>query len=111
MLDEYYGTPVPEALPGRDVVLEIDVQGASQILDRCADVVCVLLVPPSLDEQEVRLRGRGDPDEHVRQRLALGEHELEAGKALADVVVVNDDLDRTVAELAAIVDRARRTAG
>ncbi len=111
VLDEYYGTPMPEAPRGRDVVLEIDVQGARQVLDRCAGVVCVLLVPPSLDEQEVRLRQRGDTDEHVRRRLELGVRELEAGKELADHVVVNDDLERTVEELEAIVERARRTAG
>lgn len=110
MLGEYYGTPVPDAPAGRDVVLEIDVQGAQQVLERCGGkgVVCVLLVPPSREDQAARLRGRGDPEDQVERRLVLGEVELEAGRAFADAIVVNDDLDRAVAELAAIVDGARR---
>jgi guanylate kinase len=109
VLDEYYGTPLPEAPPGRDVVLEIDVQGAQQILERGRDdVACVLLVPPSREEQETRLRGRGDSEEHVRRRLELGERELEIGRGLADAVVVNDDVERAVGELAAIVEALRR---
>lgn len=109
VLGECYGTPMPEAPPGRDVVLEIDVQGAQQVLERCdGGVLCVLLVPPSWQDQQARLRGRGDPEEHVQRRLALGEHELEIGRAFADEVVVNDDLDGAVAELAAIVEAARR---
>lgn len=71
-------------------------------------VVCVLLVPPSREDQAARLRGRGDPEEQVERRLALGETELEAGQGFADAVVVNDDLDQAVSELAAIVDEARR---
>ena len=110
VLGEYYGTPLPEAPEGRDVVLEIDVQGARQVLERFGGegVVCVLLAPPSREAQAVRLRGRGDPEDQVERRLALGETELEEGKALADAVVVNDDLDEAVSELAAIVDGARR---
>ncbi len=78
--------------------------------ERCTGVVAVLLVPPSWVELEQRLRGRGDRPEHVARRLALGEHEVERGRALADEVVVNDDLERAVDDLAAIVDRARREA-
>ena len=85
-------------------------QGAEQVLGRCAGVVAVLLVPPSRAEQEQRLRGRGDRPEHVASRLALGEQEVERGRGLADVIVVNDDLERAVEELAAIVDCARREA-
>ncbi len=108
MLGEHYGTPYPDAPDGHDVVLEIDVQGAEQVLERCSPVVCVLLVPPSREDQERRLRGRGDPEEHVEKRVALGELELERGRRIADAVVVNDDLDRTVEEVAAIIEGARR---
>lgn len=107
VLGEYYGTPYPDAPPGHDVVLEIDVQGAEQVLQRCSPVVCVLLVPPSREDQEARLRGRGDAEEHVQRRVALGEQELDRGRAIADVVVVNDDLERTVEEFAAIVEQVR----
>ena len=108
VLGEHYGTPTPDAPPGHDVVLEIDVQGAAQVLERCDGVVAVLLVPPSRAEQEQRLRRRGDRPEHVEGRLELGEHEIERGRQLAHAVVVNDDLERAVEELAAIVADARR---
>ena len=112
VLGEHYGTPTPEAPPGHDVVLEIDVQGAQQVLERCGagQVVCVLLVPPSREDQAARLRGRGDPEDQVARRLELGDAELEAGRAFADATVVNDDVDRAVEELAAIIEAARRRA-
>ncbi len=109
VLGEYYGTPLPDAPPGRDVVLEIDVQGAAQVLERVeGEVLCVLLVPPSRAEQEARLRGRGDSAEHVRRRVELGEREVEAGKAFAAAVVVNREVDQAVEELAAIIEAARK---
>jgi guanylate kinase len=89
-------------------VLEIDVQGAVQVQRLCSPVVCVLLEPPSRLDQEARLRGRGDSEDHVVRRVALGNDELEEGRKIADVVVVNDDLDQTVAEFEAIVESARR---
>lgn len=99
---------MPDPPPGKDLALEIDVQGAQQVLKvATAPVVCVLLVPPSKDEQEARLRGRGDSDEHVRRRVALGDDELEVGRRFADAIVVNDDVERAVDELAAIVAAAR----
>jgi guanylate kinase len=108
VLGEYYGTPIPEPPPGHDVVLEIDVKGAEQILERCEDVVVVLLEAPSRAEQEARLRERGDSESHVQKRLLLGEAEVAEATPIADVVVVNDDLERTVAELEAIISASRR---
>lgn len=89
-------------------MLEIDLQGARQVVERADDVVCVLLVPPSQEVQEARMRARGDSEEHIRRRLELGEVELAAAKGFVDETVVNDDLDQAVAELAAIVDAARQ---
>lgn len=109
-LDHRYGTPVPEAPPGRDVVLEIDVEGAAQVRSRRSDAVVVLLVAPSREVQAARLRQRGDPEEEVARRTALASREVASGQELADYVLVNDDLDRSVAELAAIVAQ-ERTAG
>lgn len=109
VLGEYYGSPIPEPPPGRDVVLEIDVQGAQQVLERAEGlVVCVLLVPPSEEEQAARLRGRGDSQEQVRRRIELGAEEVEAGKRFVDAIVVNDDVERATEELAAIVEAARK---
>lgn len=97
------GTPVPEPPPGHDQVLEIDVRGARQIKERFGDAVLVLLLPPSREVQEARLRGRGDGEAHVRARLVLAEQEVQEGRKIADHVVVNDDLERAVDEVAGIV--------
>lgn len=103
-----YGTPVPEAGESRDLLLEIDVNGAETVRRRIPQALVVLLVPPSPAAQEARLRGRGDPEEHIRARLAIAAEEEGRGRALADAVVVNDELDRAVEEVAAIVERRRR---
>jgi len=108
-LGELYGTPVPHAPAGMDVVLEIDLQGAEQIRARYPDAEIVLVIPPSRAEQEARLRHRGDTEDRIRQRLELAEVEEARGRALADHTVVNDDLSRAVAEVAGIIE-GRRTA-
>lgn len=104
---ELYGTPWPDPPAGRDVVLEIDVQGAAQVVGRSPDAVVVLVVAPSVEEQAARMRARGDDEGHVASRLALGVKEEEQGRKLAAHVVVNDDLDRAVDELAGILHRYR----
>ena len=65
---------------------------------------------PSREEQQRRLRGRGDPEDKVEQRLQKALDEEPIGLAMADHVVVNDDLDRTVAEMSAIIERCRERA-
>ena len=106
-LGSYYGTPVPEAPEGSDILLEIDVQGAEQVVERCPDALVVLLVPPSPEVQRERLVARGDPLDHVERRLAKGAEEVERGRRLATATVVNDDVDRAVAEVMRILDGAR----
>jgi len=92
------------------VVLEIDVQGAAQVRSRRADAVIILVVAPSRDAQADRLRGRGESEATVTRRLAEADREEAEGRTLADHVVVNDDLSRATAEVAAIVGdhRSRR---
>jgi guanylate kinase len=102
-----YGTPVPEARPGQDVLLEIDVKGAEQVKTLDPSSELILLVPPSLEAQADRLRGRGDPPEAVAQRVAEGEVEVARARLIADHEVINDDLDRAVDELTGII-RTRR---
>jgi len=108
-----YGTPSLDAPEGKDVLLEIDVQGARQILERYPDAVMILVVPPSRAVQEERLRKRGDDPETVARRLAISEREEEVGRKLAQHVAVNDDLYRAVEEVAGIIGRHRaaRAAG
>ncbi len=108
-LGHLYGTPVPDTLDDQDhdLLLEINVQGAEQVRRRRPDALVVLLVVPSRQVQEARLRARGDDDEHVSQRLTLADVEEAKGRALADAIVVNDELDRAVAEVAGILASRR----
>lgn len=104
---ELYGTPLPQPPEGADVVFEIDVQGAAAVRRRHPDAVVLLVVAPSPEVQAERMRARGDDEDHIARRLALGRREEEVGRALADEVVVNDDLDRAVEEAAGILERYR----
>ena len=106
-LGNLYGTPIVEPPAGKDVVLEIEVQGAAQIKHADPDALLIFVVPPSPEEQERRLRGRGDPDDVVRRRLAKAAEETTAGRDLGAVEVVNDDLDRAVDEVLDIIRTAR----
>jgi len=110
-LGNLYGTPKAEAPPGRDVVLEIDVNGAESIRRTHPEAVVLLLEPPSLDVLRQRLLGRGDDEESVQRRLDRAAMELERGRRLAHHVVVNDDLDRVVREVAGILERHRPPGG
>jgi len=109
-LGNLYGTPVPDLNEsGRDLLLEINVQGAEQVLATTPDALVVFLLAPSPDVQETRLRSRGDEEEHVQRRLKIAAAEEAKGRALASALVVNDDLDQAVAKVAGIIaDRRRR---
>lgn len=103
-LGNLYGTPMPAPPPGWDVVLEIELQGAEQVRQARPEAVVVLVVAPSPEVQAQRLRERGDEAGQVARRLEVAAGEEQVGRALADHVVVNDDLDRAVAELTLILD-------
>ena len=101
--------PVERQLaPGRDVLLEIDVQGAMAVREQIPDALLVFLRAPSREVQRERIAARGADDaDQVERRMA----EADAEEALADrfdAVVVNDDVDRAVAEVAAILDARRK---
>jgi guanylate kinase len=110
-LGNYYGTPVPDLSDGRDIVLEIEVDGAQQVKVRHPESVLIFILPPSRDEQRRRLVGRGDPDHKVLERLRKAEEEEPVGLALADYSFVNDDLDHTVTEMLSLIERLRALAG
>jgi guanylate kinase len=106
-LGNYYGTPTPDPVLSRDVVLEIEVDGARQVKTLHPEAVLIFVLPPSREEQQRRLRGRGDPEDKVDQRLQKALDEEPVGLAIADHVVVNDDLERTVGEMMEIIDQHR----
>ena len=106
-LGNLYGTPTPQAPDGRDIVLEIEVDGAQQVKRLIADALLLFVLPPSRNEQKIRLIGRGDPDQRVEQRLRKAEDEEPIGKALADYVLVNDDLATTVDEMMGLINQER----
>lgn len=92
---------------GRDLLLEVDVQGALQLRERRRDARFVFLLPPSLAELERRLRGRGtDAPEVVERRLAEVRRELAAVHAF-DYAVVNEDVATTIETLREIVAAER----
>lgn len=113
-LGNYYGTPRPDQIDVStgdddivDIVLEIELDGAQQVKRQYPEAILIFVLPPSREEQERRLRGRGDPGDKVMARLRKAEIEEPVGRAQADYVVVNDDLDQTVVEMMSIIERER----
>jgi guanylate kinase len=92
---------------GKDVILELDVQGMRNLRDLRSDMVSVFLMPPSLEELERRLRSRGtDDDSVIALRLKNAETEM-ADRRTFDYVVVNDKIEAAASDLEAII-RAER---
>lgn len=102
-----YGTPKPVAPENCDVLLEIEVQGAQQVRAGDPDAIIFLLSPPSLEELESRLRGRGDDEDHVQRRLTSSALELSVGREIATVELVNDDLEDVIRQITAIIEELR----
>lgn len=106
--NNFYGTPrepVDRALSaGRDVVLEIDIQGAVSVKRSVPEAILVFIEPPSLDVLTRRLRGRGTEDpESLTRRMRYWYEELKA-KGTYDHIIVNDDVGEAVAALVRILD-------
>ena len=106
-LGNLYGSPLPEVDAGRDIVLEIEVDGAQQVKQQHPEAVLLFVLPPSREEQKARLHGRGDADNKVEQRLKKAEEEEPVGKALADFVLINDDLAQTVDDMLDLIAKER----
>ena len=108
----YYGTPkayVEEQLAaGKDVILEIEIQGALKVKEQFPESLLLFVTPPSAAELERRLVGRGtESQEVINKRLARASEESEGIEAY-DYIVVNDNLDVCVEEVHRLVDAARR---
>lgn len=107
----YYGTPkapIDTWLEnGDDVILEIEVQGGAQVKEKCPDCVTIFILPPSEEELENRLRGRGTEDEEtIQKRLATAKEELKEASRY-DYNVVNHDVAETAAEIMEILRKER----
>lgn len=108
-LDYYQGTPMPDPPPHHDLVFEIDVYGAAQVKAHFPEALLIFVDAPSRAQQEQRLRCRGDSEEKVQARLAKASEEVATAASLDCHIIVNDDLERAVAELEALI--ALRRAG
>ena len=96
----YYGTPkdyVDKLLDeGKNVMLEIEVKGAEQVMEKCPEALTIFIVPPSFEELERRIRGRrSEEEEVVQQRLSKARGEMELTSRYKYVVVNNDVLETT----------------
>ena len=102
----YYGTPraqAEEKMENGHVLLDIEPKGARQVKDAAPDAVLVFIMPPSMEELERRLRGRGDtPEDQIQIRLDRALWEMEQ-RGWYDHVVVNDDADRCADEILKII--------
>lgn len=109
--ENYYGTPrayVEEQLSaGKDVILEIEIQGALQIKERFPESLLLFITPPNAPELKRRLEGRGtETGEVIAKRLSRAYEESE-GMDAYDYIVINDDLEQCVRELHAMIEAAR----
>lgn len=112
--DNYYGTPkapvVENIENGRDVMLEIEIEGAMKVRAKHPEGVYIFLFPPSLEVLEERLKGRGtETDEVIAKRLARAKEEFKMCTKY-NYYVVNDDLEKAVEEIEAIIvaEKARK---
>jgi guanylate kinase len=107
--DNYYGTSaqwIDRTLnAGRDILLDIDMQGARQMTQRFAQAITVFIMPPSMEVLEKRLRARGaDNPETIALRLVNAEEEI-AQKGFCKHLIVNDDLEEALHRLGALIKR------
>ena len=118
VFDEYYGTPKRPTLDylqaGEDVLLEIDVQGALQVRFQYPDALMIFIMPPDSATLLHRLRDRGrDSDEAIEKRFRGAKREIwmAKGSRAFDDMVVNDDIDRAVAEISNLIRQKKSPVG
>lgn len=111
-VDNYYGTPKKPVedwrKEGKDVILEIEVQGCRKIKEIQPECISIFIMPPSLEILEKRLRGRGtETEEVIQKRMTRAKEELPLADDY-DFVVVNDDIDVCVEQVKEIIEKARK---
>ena len=111
----YYGTSKAgierDLAAGRDILLEIDWQGAAQVQQHFVDAVSIFILPPSYNALRTRLTGRGqDSGEVIEGRLAAAAEDVSHAEGF-DYIIVNDDFDEALLDLTAIARSVRLTGG
>ena len=104
----FYGTPeapIRRLLnEGKNVMLEIEVQGAEKVMDHRSDVVSIFITTPSYEELERRLRGRGtEPEEVIQKRMKTSQYELSRAFRY-QYIVLNDEVEKAVDRINTIID-------
>ena len=105
----YYGTPMSQVeklrKEGKNVLLEIEVQGATQVREKCPEALTIFIIPPSMEELEKRIRGRrSEPEEIVQQRLAKASKEIKMVNNYK-YIVCNDDPQLAADMISTIIKR------
>ena len=105
----YYGTPLDEVEKkinsGYDVILEIEVQGAVCVMEKCPEALSIFIAPPCVEELRKRLGTRGSEEkEEIERRVGEAFRELEF-KDRYDFIVVNDELEKAICEVKKILER------
>lgn len=108
-LGNLYGTPLPKAPEGEDVLLEITLDGAEQVKKLHPEAFLIFVDTPSHHDQRKRLRRRGDSAGNIRRRLKKSKQERRRSTDLRMKTVVNDDLVQTVKDITQIIMEHRRT--
>ena len=108
-VDEQYGTPVKQIKEkiesGTTVILDIEVQGAKQVMSKDIDALTIFITAPDMKELENRLRGRGtDSEDKIASRLERARQEIEE-KHHYDHVVINDTASRAAGEILSIIEK------
>lgn len=108
----YYGTPLAPVLTqlggGTDVLLEIDVQGALNVMKKYPDGIFIFIAPPTVGDLRKRLTGRGtESDDEINRRIAAAESELNQ-KDKYDYIVINRVVDEAVDEIIEIIENHKK---
>ena len=106
-----YGTPTPDIDDPRDLLLEIDVAGGRQVLERLPDALCLFVDAPDDEELVGRLVGRGESVEQAETRVREATRERGEAEQLGYLRVINDNLDEAVARIASLIGEHRRSNG
>ena len=108
-VENYYGTPrdyvEQERNKGKNVILEIDVQGGLQVIEKCSDCISIFIMPPSIDELRNRLSGRGtEKEEVVNKRIDQAQREIKQG-SVYKYHVVNNEIETSIKEVSDILKK------